>query len=163
MRNLFCGPLRDSTAPQPRRTVACFSHTSYSLWAARRCRFCRPPSRRTIASRGRVPPGAPVLFPEFWIKPQGRLFKGHGYRDRENRALARRHMAPAAENANFPGPDSWIGRAPVTIRCRNARLRAHSSGSRSYCYVYCRAGACVSQRRTRADTTPPRLNFRSRC
>ena len=102
----FCGPLRDSTAPQPRRIAACFSHTSYSSGAARRCRFCRSPSRRTIASRGRVPPGAPGLFPEFFIQPQGRLFKGHGHRDRDDRALARRHIAPAAKNANFPGPDS---------------------------------------------------------
>ena len=49
-----CGPLRDSTAPRPRQTAACFPHTRYSSETARRCRFCRSASRRTIASRGRA-------------------------------------------------------------------------------------------------------------
>ena len=51
---LFCGLLRGSTAPRPRRTAACFPHTSYSSGAARRYWFCRSANRLTIASRGKV-------------------------------------------------------------------------------------------------------------
>ena len=116
-----------------------------------------------VLQAGVPSPGVPVLFPGFCIQPRERLFKGHGRGDKEDRVLARHHMAPAAQTANFPGPDSLIGRAPATVRCRNAGLRAHSAGPCSYCYAYCRAGACVSQRHTRAATPPPRLNPRSRC
>ena len=73
------------------------------------------PSRPAAKQNG--PPSAPVFFPEFWIQPRERLLQNYGHRDRKGRALARRYMAPAAGTDNFPGPDSWIGRAQVIIRC----------------------------------------------
>ena len=50
--SLFCGHLRGSTAPQPRRTAACFPRTKYSSEAARQCRSCRSASRCTIVFHG---------------------------------------------------------------------------------------------------------------
>ena len=100
------------------------------------------PSRSAAEQTG--PPNAPVFFPQYRIQPRERLLQNHGRGDREDRALARRHMAPTAGTVNFPGADSWIGRAPVTVRCRNTGIRAHSPAPCRYCYAYCHAGARVS-------------------
>ena len=61
------------------------------------------PLRFTAEKNG--PPGAPVLFHELGILRGGECFK---IMDGDGRALARRHMAPAAGTAYFPGPDSQI-------------------------------------------------------
>ena len=74
----------------------------------------------------------PCYFLIFGYNHGERLFQGYGRGNGEDRALARRHMAPAAGTVNFPGPDSWIGRALVTVWCRNAGLRAHPPGSCRY-------------------------------
>ena len=59
-----------------------------------------PAARKTGTS------GAAVLFPELWLQPWERLHKNHGRGDGADRALTRRHMAPAAGTVDFPGPDS---------------------------------------------------------
>ena len=58
------------------------------------------------AVRKTGPSGAAVLFLEFWLQPWERLHKNHGRGDGADRALTRRHMAPAAGTVDFPGPDS---------------------------------------------------------
>ena len=59
-----------------------------------------PAARKTGTS------GAAVLFSKLWLQPRTRLHKNHGRGDGADRALARRHMAPAAGTVDFPGPDS---------------------------------------------------------
>ena len=62
------------------------------------------PSYPTARQTG--PTGAAVLFLNFRLQPRERLRKKNGRGDGADRALARRHMAPAAGTVDFPGPDS---------------------------------------------------------
>ena len=59
-----------------------------------------PAARKTGTS------GAAVLFSKLRLQPRTRLYKNHGRGDGTDRALARRHMAPAAGTVGFRGPDS---------------------------------------------------------
>ena len=58
------------------------------------------------AARKTGPTGAAVLILEFRLQPRERLYKNHGRGDGADRALTRRHMAPAAGTVDFRGPDS---------------------------------------------------------
>ena len=58
------------------------------------------------AARQTGPPGAAVLLLKFRLQPRERLRKDHGREHGADRALTRRHMAPAAGTVDFPGPDS---------------------------------------------------------
>ena len=94
-----------------------------------------------------------MFFPQLWIKSWKRLLHDHGREDGDSRALARRHMAPAAGTAHFPGPDSRIGSVQSIIRCRNAGLRVYRAATCRYCHArrrscdrssYPRTSACIS-------------------
>ena len=78
------------------------------------------------AARRTGPTGAAVLFLKFRLQPRERLRKDHGRGDGTDRALARRHMAPAAGSVDFPGPDSWVGSASVAVRYRHAGVHTYS-------------------------------------
>ena len=62
------------------------------------------PSHPTARQTG--PTGTAVLFLKLRLQPRERLRKDHGRGDGADRALAQRHMAPAAGTVDFPGPDS---------------------------------------------------------
>ena len=101
-----------------------------------------------------------MFVPDFWVQSWKRLLQDHGRGDGKGRALARRHMAPTAGTAYFPGLYSQIGSALFIIRYRNARLRVYLDGICSYCHAcrrsrYSRTGTCISRRRTHALLNPP--------